>query len=39
MSKKYRYSEMFMSMQGEGHYTGVPTVWYRTWGCNFKGVS
>lgn len=24
------------SMQGEGEYTGIPTVWYRAWGCNFN---
>lgn len=34
--KKYRYSEIFRSIQGEGHYTGIPTVWYRAWGCNFN---
>lgn len=34
--KKYRYSEIFRSIQGEGQYTGVPTVWFRTWGCNFE---
>jgi len=33
--KKYRYSEIFRSIQGEGHYSGCPTVWYRAWGCNF----
>lgn len=32
----YRYSETFLSFQGEGHYTGVPTLWYRAWGCNFE---
>jgi organic radical activating enzyme len=36
MTKKYRYSEIFLSFQGEGHYTGIPTVWYRAWGCNFE---
>lgn len=34
--KKYRYSEIFSSMQGEGAYTGVPTVWIRLWGCNLE---
>lgn len=36
MSKQYRYSEIFRSIQGEGAYTGRPTVWYRAWGCNFE---
>lgn len=35
-NKKYRYSEIFRSIQGEGEYTGRPTVWYRAWGCNFQ---
>lgn len=35
--RKYRYSEIFgRTFQGEGHYTGVPTVWIRFWGCNFN---
>lgn len=34
--KKFRYSEIFRSIQGEGHYTGIPTLWYRAWGCNFE---
>lgn len=35
--KKYRYSEIFgHTFQGEGEYTGVPTVWVRFWGCNFN---
>lgn len=34
--KKYRYSEIFRSIQGEGKYTGTPTLWYRAWGCNFS---
>jgi hypothetical protein len=34
--KKYKYSEIFGdTFQGEGNYTGVPTVWVRFWGCNF----
>lgn len=37
MDKKFRYSEIFgKTIQGEGHYTGVPTVWFRSWGCNFN---
>lgn len=31
---KHRYSEIFSSIQGEGHYTGVPTMWVRWWACN-----
>ena len=27
--RKYYYSEIFYSIQGEGHYTGVPTAWIR----------
>ncbi len=35
--KKYKYSEIFGdTFQGEGAYTGVPTVWVRFWGCNFE---
>lgn len=35
--KKYKYSEIFGdTFQGEGQYTGVPTVWVRFWGCNFE---
>jgi 7-carboxy-7-deazaguanine synthase len=34
---EFRYSEIFgETFQGEGRYTGVPTVWYRAWGCNFS---
>ena len=37
MDKKYKYSEIFgKTIQGEGKYTGVPTVWIRFWGCNFE---
>ena len=31
-----RYSEMFYSVQGEGRYVGVPSVFLRTFGCNFQ---
>jgi organic radical activating enzyme len=35
--KKYKYSEIFgRTIQGEGLYTGRPTVWIRFWGCNFS---
>lgn len=35
--KKYKYSEIFgKTIQGEGRYTGIPTVWIRFWGCNFE---
>jgi 7-carboxy-7-deazaguanine synthase len=36
MSKEYQYSEIFYSMQGEGHYTGVPTLWLRFFLCNLQ---
>lgn len=37
VSKSYQYSEIFgNTIQGEGHYTGVPTVWLRVWGCNLN---
>ena len=34
--KKYLYSEIFHSIQGEGHYTGVPTAWIRFFLCNLQ---
>jgi 6-pyruvoyltetrahydropterin 2'-reductase len=34
--KKYHYSEIFYSIQGEGHYTGVPTAWIRFFLCNLQ---
>ena len=34
--KKYYYSEIFYSIQGEGHYTGVPTAWLRFFLCNLQ---
>ena len=34
--KKYYYSEIFYSIQGEGHYTGVPTAWIRYFLCNLQ---
>lgn len=36
MSRKVKYSEIFNSVQGEGHYTGVPTVWLRYHLCNLE---
>ena len=33
---KYYYSEIFHSIQGEGHYTGVPTAWIRFFLCNLQ---
>lgn len=34
--KKYYYSEIFHSIQGEGHYTGTPTAWLRFYLCNLQ---
>jgi organic radical activating enzyme len=35
--KEYQYSEIFgNTIQGEGRYTGIPTIWIRFWGCNFE---
>ena len=36
MSKEFHYSETFYSMQGEGHYTGRPTIWLRYFLCNLQ---
>ena len=33
---KLRYSEAFYSVQGEGRWVGVPSVFLRTFGCNFE---
>jgi len=30
------YSETFKSIQGEGIYTGYPSIWLRTYLCNFE---
>ena len=35
-SMKLRYSEAFYSVQGEGKFVGVPSVFLRTFGCNFR---
>ena len=34
--RKYHYSEIFYSIQGEGHYTGVPSAWIRFFLCNLQ---
>ena len=34
--KKLRHSEMFYSIQGEGKFVGVPSVFLRLFGCNFE---
>lgn len=34
--KKIKYSEIFYSFQGEGRFVGVPSVFLRTFGCNFE---
>ena len=33
---KIAYSEIFHSIQGEGHYTGVPSTWLRFFLCNLQ---
>ena len=32
---KLKISEIFYSLQGEGQYVGVPSIFLRTFGCNF----
>ena len=36
VNMKLRYSEAFYSVQGEGRFVGVPSVFLRTFGCNFR---
>jgi organic radical activating enzyme len=33
---KLKIAELFYSIQGEGRYMGIPSVFLRTFGCNFK---
>jgi organic radical activating enzyme len=33
---KLKIAELFYSIQGEGKYMGVPSVFLRTFGCNFR---
>ncbi len=35
-ARKYIYSEIFYSIQGEGKYTGTPTAWLRLFLCNLQ---
>jgi 7-carboxy-7-deazaguanine synthase len=37
--EKIKISEIFYSIQGEGRYMGVPSVFLRTFGCNFQCAS
>jgi organic radical activating enzyme len=34
--EQIKVSEIFYSAQGEGKFVGVPSVFFRTFGCNFK---
>lgn len=36
MIKEIRYTEIFYSLQGEGRFVGVPSIFFRTFGCNFR---
>ena len=34
--EKITYTEIFYSLQGEGRWAGVPSIFFRTFGCNFR---
>lgn len=36
MVNEIRYTEFFYSLQGEGRFVGVPSLFFRTFGCNFR---
>lgn len=36
MAEQFHYSEIFVSPQGEGYYSGRLTAWLRLWGCNLQ---